>query len=128
MLEAAIDEKANAVGRVCSEIDTVHKSNRALERKLGKLHVKRTKRGSSREVLQQLQQQIEAQQRRNDKLLDNFRTRLSAKQTRVHEYRQLAEEFRKQMNTQQGQRPQMSYDEAITENATLKRRLQQLDQ
>ena len=55
MLEASIEDKAQAVEGVVEEVASVRKQTRSLEKKLSKLHVKRTKRGSSREALEDLQ-------------------------------------------------------------------------
>ena len=83
MLEAAIEEKAAAAESIVAEASQVRKENRSLEKKLSKLQVKRTKRGSSREALEYLQEQIRVQQDRNANMLDGFRSRLASKQARV---------------------------------------------
>lgn len=60
MLEASIEDKAQAVEGVVEAVASVRKQNRSLEKKLSKLHVKRTKRGSSREALEDLQVRLAA--------------------------------------------------------------------
>jgi len=122
MLESAIEEKAVTVESVCETTARIRKENRSLEKKLSKLQVKRTRRGSSRETLDGLRQQIEAERATTAELVDSFRQRLAAKQDRVLAYREEAESYRQQINTQQGQRPP-AYDDVMAENAALKRRL-----
>ena len=53
--------QARTVEQVVQEAKALRKENRGLEKKMSKLHVKRSKRGSSREVLEQLQRQIHSQ-------------------------------------------------------------------
>jgi hypothetical protein len=92
MLEASIEEKARLVEAAVDEVAALRKDNRALEKKLAKLPVKRSNRGSSQEALAQLQQRVEQQRARTAELVEGFRKRLAAKQARVQVYRDEAEQ------------------------------------